>query len=100
MYLDLSRKFKLNRSESLSISTALFDLDDTLIDSSIAIDNAIDLVFKSVGIQHISGSQFYDLLDQGFLQIFLLFLSPDLLFDHTKKKFHTNHILVSNTHMH
>ena len=42
----------------MSISTALFDLDDTLIDSSIAIDNAIDLVFKSVGIQHISGSDF------------------------------------------
>ena len=42
----------------MSISTALFDLDDTLIDSSMAIDSAIDLVFKSVGIQHLSGSEF------------------------------------------
>ena len=43
---------------SLSISTALFDLDDTLIDSSVVIDQAIDLVFESVGMQHISGLEF------------------------------------------
>ena len=42
----------------LSISTALFDLDDTLIDSSVVIDQAIDVVFESCGIKQISGSEF------------------------------------------
>jgi len=42
----------------LSISTALFDLDGTLIDSSVVIDQAIDVVFESCGIKHISGSEF------------------------------------------
>lgn len=33
----------------MSISTVLFD-DDTLIDSSVAVDQAINAVFESVGL--------------------------------------------------